>query len=166
MARVRAACRLVMTITGIIWLCSGGAPTMAQTLREQRKPEQAPSPGKVRFEVKSALDGISADGFRFSSEIWESSDGVAVFLRRQYCRSPRNADRALRRRANSASSILETTLLKDKRGVKSGRRAVVSFGDTSQQSQMILWTDGEMLYTVESPSFEHALLFEKMLPGI
>src|SRR5437763_5031133 len=82
---------------------------MSQT--EQRFNDQKPSSNSnvkdtvlrdVRFEPKSALDGLTKEHFRFSSETWEASDGVPVFLRRVYCGSPKNAERALREAAKTA----------------------------------------------------------------
>jgi len=118
-------------------------------------------PKSVSFEPKSALDGHTAVGHRFSSETWESSDGVAVFLRREYCDSPQAAERVLRNSVKDANAILETSILRDKKKV-TGRRIVASFDKDSPPQRTIFWTDGEMFFSVECASFSHALLFEKM----
>ena len=168
MIRRRLVVFLTISITAIFWLCAEDSPLTAGILKGQRKQQPTLARIDVRFEPKSALNGITADGFRFSSETWEASDGAAIFLRRQYCRSAKNAERALRERANSATKIFETNLLRNKKGgATSGRRIVVSFDSAmKERPQMILWTEHDMLYAVESASFEHALLFEKMLPSL
>lgn len=46
-------------------------------------------------------------------------------------------------------------------------RLVLSFGgDSVQERRVIMWTDQDMLYIVESSSFKHALLFKRMLPNL
>lgn len=165
MTPTRSVGLLIISIAGTVWLCSENATVSARPPVSRRKQEQTLPRREVRFEPKSALDGVTAEGFRFSSETWEGDDGVAVFLRRQHCLSPRNAERALRRRANGARKVFESKILRDNKGAKSGRRVVVSFSGL-QRPRMIMWTDRDMLYTVESSSFQHALLFEKMLPGL
>ncbi len=119
----------------------------------------------VRFEPKSALDSVTKEGFRFSSETWEASDGVPVFLSREYCGSSKSADKELRESVKDASKILETKLLRSKNRV-AGKRIVASFDNETLHQRIIFWTNGEMLYGVKSSSFEHALLFEKMFPSL
>lgn len=124
------------------------------------------APKDVRFEQKSALDGLTEQHFRFSSEVWESSDGVAIFLRREYCGSPKNAEKALSQSVEDSAVIFETRVLVNKNHETTGKRIVASFDKDPPPQRIILWTDGEMLYSVESSSFKHALLFEKMLPSL
>jgi hypothetical protein len=119
----------------------------------------------VRFEPKSALHGLTKEHFRFSSETWEASDGVPIFLRREYCGSPKNAEKALRETVKTAFSILETRTVRNRHREITGRRIVATNTELPRQ-RVIFWTNGEMLYTVESSSFAHALLFEKMFPGL
>lgn len=156
---------LSIAVCGVTaWLCPQALPS-ARSLEHQGKQGPESPLGNIRFEPKAAVDGLTADDFRFSSEFWESNDGVGIFLRRQYCGSPNNAERALRQRAKSASRIFETKILRDKNGTRLGRRIVVSFGsETIQRPQMILWTDRDMFYSVESSSFQHAWIFERRLP--
>jgi hypothetical protein len=156
---------LGLTVCGLVaWLSSQGLPT--RSLKYQEKLRAAAPLGAISFEPKSAIDGLTENDFRFSSEVWESNDGVGIFLRRQYCESPKNADRALLQKAKSASRILENITLRDKNGSRLGRRIVASFGSDATQRQLILWTDGNVFYSVESSSFQHALIFEKRLPDL
>lgn len=120
----------------------------------------------VRFEPKSAVDGLTKELFRFSSEIWEASDGVPIFLRREYCGSPKNAEKALLEAVKTAVGVFETRVLRNRNRETTGKRIVASFDKEPPQQRVLFWTDGEMLYTVESSSFDHALLFEKMFPRL
>jgi hypothetical protein len=119
-----------------------------------------------RFESKSALYGLTKEHFRFSSETWEANDGVPIFLRRVYCGSSKNAERALSETAKTALEVFDTRTLRNSQNEASGRRIVVSFDKELPRQRVIFWTKGEMLYSVESSSFDHALLFEKMFPGL
>jgi hypothetical protein len=120
----------------------------------------------VRFEPKSALDGLTKEHFRFSSETWEASDGVPVFLRREYCGSTKNAESALRQTEKTALEIFETQTLRNRNRETTGRRIVATFDKEPPQQRVILWTNGQMFYSVESSSFRHALLFEKMFGSL
>jgi|SRR5215216_5325395 len=149
---------LLITVCLIGWLAyqqPSGNPNIERTL-----------PKSVGFEPKSTIDGHTVEGHRFSSETWESSDGVGVFLRREYCDSPHTAERVLRNSIKDATAILETKILRDKKKVVTGKRIVASFDKDSTPQRIIFWTDGEMFFSVECASFSHALLFEKMFPKL
>jgi hypothetical protein len=121
----------------------------------------------LRFEPKSALDGVTADGFKFSSQIWEAGDGVGVFLKMEYCRSAKNAERVLRQSTKGATRVFEKGIVLDKNRRRVGERIVVTFDrDMIHRPQMILWTNRGMFYRVESSSFNHALLYEKKFPEL
>ena len=52
-------------------------------------------------------------------------------------------------------------------GKKIGERIVAAFSkDSTIRPEMILWTDGNKIYMVESTSFSHALIFEKKFPNV
>jgi hypothetical protein len=156
-----------ITVCGVLAWLPSQVLLSARSLEYQEKQGPASQLGAIHFEPKAATDGLTADDFRFSSEIWESNDGVGIFLRRQYCGSPKNAELAIRQRAKSASRVFENRILRNKNGTRVGRRMVVSFGgEGTQRPQMILWTNRDMFYSVESSSFQHALLFEKRFPGL
>lgn len=164
---------LASVATCIVCLVTWGDAKTTQT--EQRLNNQNPRGSSnventelkdVHFEPKSAVEGLTKEHFRFSSETWEASDGMPIFLRREYCGSPKNAERTLREAVKTALAILETRPLRDTNRKATGRRIVATFDKERPQQRVIYWTNAEMLYSVESPSFGHALLFEKMLPSL
>jgi hypothetical protein len=162
----------LVAISSILCLMVCGNAKTTQT--EQRLNHQNPSSSSkvkntelkgVRFEPKSAVDGLTKEHYRFSSETWEANDGVPIFLRREYCGSPKKAERALREAVKTALAILETRRLRN-RNRETGRRIVATFDKERPHQRVIYWTNGEMLYSLESSSFGHALLFEKMFPSL
>jgi hypothetical protein len=165
MKRALLARLIRLTVCSVVGCLSSQAFLSARSLEYQAQQGLASPIGDISFEPKGAVDGVTTDHFRFSSEIWESNDRVPVFLKRLYCGSPKNAERVLHQRAKKASRIVESKILRDKNGTRLGRRIVVLFGgEVIQRPQMILWTHRGMLYSVESSSFQHALIFEKRLP--
>jgi ABC-type sulfate transport system substrate-binding protein len=85
---------VLIGVSSLLCLMILGNAKMAQT--EQKVNYQNPSSSSnekrtelndVQFEPKSAVHGYTKEHSRFSSETWEASDGVAIFLRREYCGS-------------------------------------------------------------------------------
>lgn len=120
----------------------------------------------IWFEPKSAIHGFTAEGVRFSSETWESTDGIGIFLYRRYCDSSKTATEILFREVKDATVVFETGTLTNSNGEITGKRFIVSFDKQAPPQQLIFWTEGRMLYRVESSSFRHALLFEKLFPSL
>lgn len=114
------------------------------------------------------MHGITEDGCRFSKTGWKSSDGMSVvFLEILYCKSPRHAQRVLNKLAKEATKVFEKKTLTNKDGKKTGERIVAtSSEDFIKRPQMILWSDKDEIYVVESTSFPHALAFEKKWPNM
>jgi hypothetical protein len=110
MGRSRTVWSLVILI---FWCCglsfSPHTPLISASasLTERKVDDQSLrkvlDPQSISFEPKSALDGVTAEGFEFSSETWDSSDGARIFLTRQYCRSSKNAEKALRQLTSKAT---------------------------------------------------------------
>lgn len=123
-------------------------------------------PRDVSFQEKGAVHGVTVDGCEFSSTGWEASDGAVVYLQIYYCKSPANVQAALNRLTNEATKVFEKkAVIKD--GKQTGERMVVTLSKgLVKRPEMILWTDGDEIYIVESKSFEHALAFEKKYPNI
>ena len=120
----------------------------------------------ISFESKSAVHGVTEDGCEFSSVGWQSSDGVVVFYKIYYCKSPAHAQAVLNKLTKDASKIFEKKSLTKGRK-KIGERVVASFSeDLIKGPEMILWTEGGEIHMVESTSFSHALMFEKKLPKV
>lgn len=122
-------------------------------------------PQNISFKEESAVHGITEDGCEFSSTGWEASDGVVVFLKIYYCK-PANAQKVWEKLTNEATKVFEKKALTNG-GKRTGERIVASFSkDLIKRPEMILWTEGDDIYMVESKSFEHALVFEKRYPNV
>ena len=123
-------------------------------------------PEGISFQEKGAVHGVTEDGCEFSSTGWQSSDGVVVFLQIYDCKSPAKAQTAWNRLTEEATKIFEKKILTNA-GKKTGERIVASLSkDAIKHPEMILWTDGDEIYKIESKSFEHALVFEKRYPNV
>lgn len=117
----------------------------------------------MRFKNMGATDGITAEEYRFSTEIYEAPDGVGLFLTRQYCLSVDNAERALRLSLRDATEVFEETRLVDGTGKPVGYRVIALFNSPEEPklTPTILWTDRDTFYILNSSSFPHSLLLEK-----
>jgi len=115
----------------------------------------------------SSVDGWTEDGCDFSGTGWESSDGVGITLKIYYCKTPARAQTVLNKLAKEATKVFEKKTLTSKDGKKTGERIVAtSSEDFIKRPQMILWSDKDEIYVVESTSFPHALAFEKKWPNM
>ena len=165
-SRMVALSLLSITLTLFVYV---GAKTILRKEKSQSLTEGSTSKEiaskDIWFEPKSAIDGLTAKGDRFSSETWESTDGIGVFLYRQYCGSSKTATESLFQEVKDAT-VFETSTLTNSNGEITGNRFIVSFDKRDPQQQLIFWTEGRMLYRIESSSFRHTLLFEKLSPGL
>ena len=115
----------------------------------------------------SAVHGWTEDGCDFSGTGWQSTDGVGVSLMIYYCKTPAKAQRVLNKLAKETTKVFEKKTLTSKDGKKTGERIVAtSSEDFIKRPQMILWSDKDEIYVVESTSFPHALAFEKKWPNM
>jgi hypothetical protein len=122
-------------------------------------------PQGISFEEKGSVHGVTVDGCEFSSTGWQSSDGVVVFLKIYYCK-PANAQEVWNRLTSEATKVFEKKAL-TKDGKQTGERIIASFSKgLVKRPEMILWTDGDDIYIVDSKSIEHALVFEKRYPNV
>lgn len=120
----------------------------------------------ITFQEKGAVHGLTEDGCEFSKTGWKSSDGKIVFLEIDNCKSPTDAQQVLDKLVRKATKIFEKKTVTSK-GQITGERIVASFSQNLvKRPEMILWTDGNEIYIVESTSFEHALIFEKKWPNV
>lgn len=146
---------LSFSALGLICILISAVPQAQQSVRQN-----------ISFQEKGAVHGVTVDGCEFSSTSWEASDGAVVFLQIYYCKTPANAQAAWNRLTNDATKIFERKTL-TKSGGRTGERIVASFSkELTKLPEMILWTDGDDIYMVESKSFEHALVFEKKYPHV
>jgi hypothetical protein len=155
---------ILISITGAVtlWL-NHNQTALAGSGGKDVSTKQQPSSQDIHFTPKGAIDGLVDEKFRYSSETYESTDGVGVFVSRQYCSTAENAERALTERLKKATKIIEQNILLDEEGKPIGRRivAVFDYSEESEQTPSILWTDDDMFYVIDSSSFQHSLLLEK-----
>jgi hypothetical protein len=125
-------------------------------------------PSDVSFEEKSAAHGITEDGCKFSTLLWQATDGVTVVFEIINCKSPAKAKITFAALIKDATKIFEKTMIKSKDGKKTGQRMVLAFSgrEPLQRPEVILWIRGNEIYRLESTSFSHALLFEKKWPNL
>jgi hypothetical protein len=160
----------VLSALGLLIILNSAAP-LKEFAPDHGMAYQATSqevvPHDVSFDTKGALHGITEDGCEFSKTGWRSSDGKTVFLEINYCKSSAHAQRVLNKFVRKATKIFEKGTLTGKDGKKSGDRIVVTFTkNLIKRPEMILWTEGNKIYIVESTSFGHALVFEKKFPNV
>jgi hypothetical protein len=118
----------------------------------------------IHFQPGGAVHGITEDGCEFSRTAWQSSDGVGVNLEILSCKSTAHAQRVFNKLIGKATKVFEKKIITNK-GRKTGGRVVATFTrELIKRPEMIVWTDGNKIYTVESTSFRHALIFEKKFP--
>lgn len=124
-----------------------------------------PADQKIDFKPNGALDFIDDGGFRGSSQMFESTDGVGVELIKVWRDSSEDADKVLEERLREAGRVVERTPLLDKKGLRFGDRALVYFPSPGEGGERpaVLRTDGEAFYSLESSSLRHLLLLEKEL---
>jgi hypothetical protein len=125
-------------------------------------------PSDVSFEEKSAAHGITEDGCKFSTLLWQATDGVTVVFEIINCKSPAKAKITFAALIKDATKIFEKTMIKSKDGKKTGQRMVLAFSgrEPLQRPEVILWIRVNEIYILESTSFSHALLFEKKWPNL
>lgn len=156
-----------LSVVGLLILLVLAVPLNKPASSTQNAPEQFVQkviPLNISFREESAVHGVTEDGCEFSSTGWEASDGVVVFLKIYYCK-PTNAQTAWNKLINQATKVFERkTIIKG--ATQTSERIVVSLSKEAKNPEMILWTDGNDIYMVESQSFEHALVFEKKYPNV
>jgi hypothetical protein len=94
---------------------------------------------------------------------YEAPDGVMIFKSCAPFSSPSQAKRGLRGRLKDAISVIERGVKYNHRGREVGERAVAFFNSKEEGKKvaLVLWTDDEDMYEVESFSLSHALEFER-----
>lgn len=117
----------------------------------------------AEFKEISAGKGTTRDGAPFSTQLFESQEGVRVSIIRENRDSPVRADKELQRRIKQALEIVERGPKVDERGQRVGERIVAKFAKngSAEEEVAILWTEGQQLYSIKSLSLTVALEFEK-----
>ena len=116
----------------------------------------------TEFKELSSGKGTTRDGAPFATQLFETQDGVQVLVIRENRDSPARADKELQRRIKKAREIVERVPKADERS-RVGERVVAKFAKngSSEEEVQILWTNGQQLYSIKSPSLTVSLEFEK-----
>ncbi len=135
------------------------AETEARRLA-QRLDFPSPERNQISFRFNSC-----AEGNEFTATGYESSDGVQIGLFSRSCSSRKEATNALEEQAREATEIIERVPKLDAEGQQAGERVVALFygGDPEIQRAAVFWTNGSSFESIDSPSLQHTLKFEKYL---
>ena len=122
-------------------------------------------PRDIEFAHSGATDGLTVNGFDFSTEGYRSSDGVSLSVTRIRCQTPETAERLLTQTLDNAKRVIHRDKLFNENGKEVGRRLIASFktGEGANGTPIILWTNGNVFFKIESPSIHHSLLLEENL---
>ncbi len=124
--------------------------------------QQAATEVKLEFRPTQAASGRTTEGSRFSLQLYEASDGVAISSRLDRFRSARRARTALAKIIRKGR-VLERKPKLDGTGHPIGERVVLKF--TRSKSQLpqteLLWIDNTDLHQIVSSSLYHILEFER-----
>lgn len=113
------------------------------------------------------LDGMGCgkvqDGGRFGIQSYTSTYFIKLSFSRAEYRSPENANEVFAAIVNSAVRIIDRRPKYNRQGSKVGERAVAILLDHERNAEYasVLWTDGRILFSVDSSSLTHVLQFEQ-----
>lgn len=93
---------------------------------------------------------------------YESSDGIAISESNEIFPSAKRSNKELQKRVRLAVEIIEREPKLDENGRRVGERVVgISSVKEGQQLAFVMWTDDEILSSIEASSLRHVLEFEK-----
>jgi hypothetical protein len=61
----------------------------------------------VEFAHSGAIEGLTADGFEFSTEGYKSSDGISLSVTRIRCQTAETAERLMTQTLDNAKSVIQ-----------------------------------------------------------
>ena len=118
--------------------------------------------------IRFSLDGIGhgrvldGGGF-FGIKCYTSTYFIKLWFSRSKYQSAEKANEVFATAVGSAVKVIERGPKYNRQGRLVGQRAVAILLDTERNEQYssVLWTDGEMLFSIYSPSMTHVLQFER-----
>ena len=157
---VSHSARSLMALLAIQATLSGGAehPLSNNVLRQSEAHDRQ----IIEFKAQAFFNGRSKNGVRFCRNFYSSSDGVGVSQILETYASAARAKAELKKRVHRARKIIEQSVKSAQNG-ETVQRVVLLFPAARRRksSAAILWTEGAVLYAIESTSLEHALMFER-----
>jgi hypothetical protein len=141
-------------------MCDLSSTGSARILPSQQTPG---AEHDIDFRFVKGATGRTKDGVRFSTVMYDSSDGIAVSATTEQRGSPARANKELQRRMGKAIKILRREPKRQKDGKIVGTRLVIMFQSKGQQKNQfaVIWTDGPELHSIEAISLQHVLKFEE-----
>jgi len=118
----------------------------------------------IGFSLDGIGHGMVKDGGGFLGiECYTSTDFIKLWFFRAHYRSPEKANEAFAVQVGSAVKVIERGPKYNRDGSLGGQRAVAIVLDTENNEQYasVLWTDGQTLFSIHSPSMSHVLQFER-----
>jgi hypothetical protein len=119
--------------------------------------------GRLRQPKYKSLGHACGGGYYAYISGYEAPDGVMISESLAPFSSPSKAKRELRERLKYATSIIERGAKYDNKGRKMGVR-VMAFFDSMEEGKkvaILLWTENDKMYEIESFSISHILDFER-----
>jgi hypothetical protein len=160
---VRAARVIVIVLTFLIGVAIAGE------LFFFFRPSQKPGVYLVKpvghiSQHKYKLLGHACGGSYYSYTTgYETPDGVMISESLAPFSSPSRAKRELQRRLKYAVSIIKRGAKYDNKGRKSGERVMALFNSKEEGKKVaiLLWTENDDMYEIQSFSLSHILEFER-----
>ena len=118
----------------------------------------------IRFRLDAMGSGKVLDGGDFFGiQTYTSTYFIKLSFSRSQYRSPEKANEAFTAIVKSAVRIIDRRPKSDRQGSKVGERAVAILLDRERNEQFasVFWTDGRVLFSVDSSSMTHVLQFEQ-----
>ncbi len=111
----------------------------------------------IAFENKTSAHGtLTEKGFEFSSNEFESSDGVDITVQAKLYNSRDELNRAFEESLKEATKVF---------GQKTSKNGEKRFDGANDRNALVVYVSGSYLYTVFSPSMRHLIAFEIKEPA-
>jgi hypothetical protein len=167
MKTMKRTIQLFSAVVLTILMVGLGGSVLIQRLKAHRNNDIERTSAQVKpcleYRDLSAALEFTKEGEPISHHSYIASDGMRINSTYFYYRSPKKANRALRRKLTSAVQIVERGAKLNSKGQKTGSRVIGIFrSEVSRLNEFhLLWTDGSDLGIIRGPSLQHLLGFEK-----
>ena len=123
------------------------------------------SSAEIRFREELSGRGVKGEGIEVSFTNYRSNDGTLVRRNVETCRSDGQALREFKNTLASSSKVLERGTKVDRGSNQVGERAVLRRRNAGpgRMRWVIAWTQGDVLYVLESNSLKHLRAFEEQV---
>jgi hypothetical protein len=142
-----------------LWPAAAPAKNEEMAIKQEGQKQES----ALLFNEVSSKKGSTKDGAPFSSQLYQSSDGIEVTVTRENRDSAGRANKELQKKLKGSLRIIGRAPKLDEKRERVGERvvAIFAFDDSQKEQASVLWTNGQQFYYIESLSLKHALEFEK-----